>query len=58
MSNNKFAEYKRIMCCIEVDESVKRQIIQNCAKYSTFVKIKTGKNRLIAIKKESGIEKL
>lgn len=55
--NNQFAEYRRVMCCIDVDESVKHQIIRNCARHSTLNKIKSGKYKLIAVIKNSEIQK-
>ncbi|MBQ2842438.1 MAG: hypothetical protein IJE72_05335 [Clostridia bacterium] len=50
-------EYKRIMNCVDVEDTVKRQIIESCARYSTLQKIKSGKFKVIAIKKESRVEK-
>lgn len=37
---------------IDVDDSVKQQIIKNCARYSTLKKIKAGKYTLTAVKKD------
>ena len=52
-SNNRHLnEYKRIINCVDVEDSVKHQIIKNCAKYSTFNKIKNGKFRITAVIKE------
>lgn len=45
-------EYVRIMGCVELDESVKHQIIRNCARRSTFEKMKSGRYKLIAVKKD------
>ncbi len=45
-------EYIRVMSSIDVDESLKQQIIRNCARYSTVKKIKAGKFKIIAIKKD------
>lgn len=50
--NNCISEYKRVMNCVDIDEAVKQQIIKNCARYSTMKKIKAGKFRIIAVKKE------
>ncbi|MGN0543726.1 MAG: hypothetical protein ACI4JG_09780 [Acutalibacteraceae bacterium] len=50
--NNCISEYKRVMNCVDIDESAKQQIIKNCARYSTMKKIKSGKFRIIAVKKE------
>lgn len=55
--NNQFKEYKRVMCCIDVEESVKQQIIRNCARHSTLNKIKSGKYKLIAVIKNSEMRK-
>ncbi|MBQ2903921.1 MAG: hypothetical protein IJE48_05935 [Clostridia bacterium] len=55
--NNQFREYKRIMGCIDVEESVKQQIIRNCARHSTLNKIKSGKYKLIAVIKNSEMRK-
>lgn len=55
--NNQLMEYKRVMNCVDVEESVKRQIIRNCARYSTLKKIKAGKYKIIAVKKDSRVEK-
>lgn len=51
-NNRHLSEYKRILSCVDVEESVKRQIIKNCARYSTFNKMKSGKYRIIAVIKE------
>ncbi len=51
--NNKLlSEYKRVMSSVDVEESVKHQIVRNCAKYSTLNKIKSGKFKIIAVIKE------
>ena len=50
--NNCISEYKRVMNCVDIDEAAKQQIIKNCARYSTLKKIKSGKFRIIAVKKE------
>lgn len=50
--NNCISEYKRVMNCVDIDETAKQQIIKNCARYSTMKKIKSGKFRIIAVKKE------
>lgn len=55
--NNQLKEYQRVMSCIDVEESVKQQIIKNCARHSTLNKIKSGRYKLIAVKKDSGFEK-
>lgn len=50
--NNSLKEYVRIMNCIDADEIIKQQIISNCARHSTLSKIKAGKYKLIAVKKD------
>lgn len=51
-NNKHLNEYKRIMSCVDVDDSVKQQIVKNCARYSTLNKIKSGKFKIIAVIKE------
>ncbi len=54
MKNNNYrSEYIRVMGKVDVDESVKQQIIRNCARYSTLNKIMAGKYKLTAVKKDS-----
>jgi hypothetical protein len=43
--------YKRIMNSVDVAPEVKHQIIENCAKYATFRKIKTRRYNIIAVVK-------
>ena len=50
--NNRINEYRRVMNCVDVDDTVKQQIITNCARYSTMKKIRAGKYKLIAVIKE------
>lgn len=45
-------EYARVMSCVDVDDAVKQQIIRNCARRSTLEKMKSGKYKIIAVKKE------
>ncbi len=52
LNNKHLNEYKRVMGCIDIEESVKHQIVKNCARYSTLNKMKSGKFRLIAVIKE------
>ncbi len=52
LNNKHLNEYKRVMCCVDIEESVKHQIIKNCARYSTLNKIKSGKFRIVAVIKE------
>lgn len=51
-------EYIRVMSSIDVDESVKQQIIRNCARYSTVKKIRAGKFKIIAVKKDGVFEEV
>ena len=46
-------EYVRVMNSVDVGESVKQQIITNCARYSTLRKIRAGKFKLVAVKKDN-----
>ena len=48
-----FKEYVRVMSCIDIDEDAKKRIIRNCARYSTMKKVRTGKFKIIAVKKEN-----
>lgn len=52
LPNNKLREYVRVMKCVDVDESVKQQIIRNCARHGTLSKIKTGRFKAVAVKKD------
>lgn len=57
MKNRSYREeYIRVMGKIDVDDSVKQQIIRNCARYGTVNKIKSGKYKLTVVKKESMTE--
>ncbi len=59
MKNNNYRnEYVRVMQSVAVDELVKLQIIRNCARYSTLKKIKAGKFKLIAVKKDGVFEEI
>ena len=59
MKNNNYRnEYIRVMGKVDVEESVKQQIIRNCARYSTLNKIRAGKYKLVAVKKEKTAEKI
>lgn len=59
MKNNNYRSgYIRVMGNVDVEESVKQQIIRNCARYSTLNKIKAGKYKLTAVKKEKTAEKV
>ncbi len=51
-NNRHINEYKGVMSCVDVEESVKQQIIKNCARYSTLNKIKSGKFKITAVIKE------
>ena len=50
--NNLLKEYVRVMKCVDVEDVVEQQIIRNCARYGTLSKIKSGKYKIIAVKKE------
>ncbi len=54
--NNHINEYRRVMNCVDIDDTVKQQIITNCARYSTMKKIRSGKNKIIAVIKEKTTE--
>ena len=56
--NNHLNEFKRIMNCVDVEDTVKLRIIKNCARYSTMKKLRSGKYRIIAIKKEKTVENI
>ena len=57
MKNGNYrSEYIRVMGKVDVEESVKQQIIRNCARYGTLEKIKAGKCKLTAVKKEQTAE--
>lgn len=49
-------EYARVMNCVDVEDAAKQRIIKNCARYSTLKKIKSGKFKIIAVKKEKTTE--
>lgn len=51
-NNRHLIVYKRIMNCVDVEESVKHQIVKNCARYSTLNKIKGRKFKITAVIKE------
>ncbi len=56
--NNKLKEYTRVMSSIDVEDAVKQQIITNCARYSTMKKIKAGKYKIIAVKKDTSTNEI
>lgn len=56
--NSVLNEYKRVMCCVDVEDAVKHQIITNCARYSTMKKLRSGKYRLTAVIKENSTKKI
>lgn len=59
MKNNNYrSEYIRVMGKVDIESSVKQQIIHNCARYSTLNKIKSGKYKLIVVIKEHTAEKI
>lgn len=46
-------KYRRVMRNIDVSPEVKHQIIETCAKYSTFKKIKSKRFTITAVKKDN-----
>lgn len=46
------------MNCVDVDDAVKQQIIKNCARQSTLQKIKSGKFKVTAVKKDKTADKI
>ena len=46
-------KYRSVMKNVDVSPEVKLQIIETCAKYSTFRKIKSKRFTVTAIKKEN-----
>ncbi len=44
-------DYRRIMNSVDVSPEIKHQIIENCAKHSTFLRIKSRKFNIIAVVK-------
>lgn len=46
------------MNCIDMDNATKQRIIRNCARYGTLMKIKSGKFKVIAVKKEKMTENI
>lgn len=51
-NNPHINEYAMLMSCVDIDDAAKQRIIKNCARYSTLKKIKSGKFKVIAVKKE------
>lgn len=51
-------DYIRVMKNVDVSESVKQQIIRNCARYSTLKKIRAGKYKIVAVKKDKTLEEV
>ncbi len=54
--NSRISEFKRVINCVDIEDSAKQRIIKNCARYSTMKKLRSGKYRVIAVKKESSSE--
>lgn len=52
INNKHLKEYSRVMNCVDIDDAAKQRIIRNCARYSTLNKIKSGKFKITAVKKE------
>ncbi len=57
-NNQHLNEYTRVMSNMCIEDEAKQRIIRNCARYSTLKKIKSGKFRLIAVIKETTVEKI
>ncbi len=57
-NNPHINEYARVMNCIDMDNAAKQRIIRNCARYGTLMKIKSGKFKVIAVKKEKMTENI
>lgn len=55
---NVLSEYARVMRCIDIDEETKQRIIKNCARRATLRKIKFGKFRLTAVKKDKTADEI
>ena len=51
-NNQALKEYKRVVNGIAIDGIAKHRIIQNCARYSTLKKIRSGKFKITAVIKE------
>ena len=51
--NSALMEYVRVMSCVDIEEEAKKRIIKNCARYSTMKKVRAGKFKIIAVKKET-----
>ncbi len=57
-NNPHLNEYARVMNCVDMDNAAKLRIIRNCARYGTLMKIKSGKFKVIAVKKEKMTENI
>lgn len=55
---NVMREYVRVMNKVDIDDSVKLQIIKNCARHSTLHKIKLGKFKITAVKKDKRADEI
>lgn len=58
INNPHIQEYARVMNCVDIDNAAKQRIIRNCARYGTLMKIKSGKFKIIAVKKEKVTENI
>ncbi len=56
--NNVMKEYVRVMNSVDIDDSVKLQIIKNCARHSTLNRIKFRKFKITAVKKNKTADKI
>ena len=55
---NHLKEYTRVLNHVDAEDAVKQQIIKNCARYCTLKKIKAGRYKITAVKKETTAEKI
>ena len=58
INNPLINEYARVMNCVDMDNAAKQRIIKNCARYGTLMKIKSGRFKLIAVKKETSTKNI
>lgn len=56
--NNNIKEYIRVLSCVNIDDETKHRIAQNCARRSTLQKIRSGKFKIVAVKKENTVAKI
>ncbi len=56
--NPKIELYMKIMRGVDIEDSLRQQIVNNCARHATLNKIKSGKYKLIAVTKRETLEKI